>query len=139
MSYFVINFRGTEIGSNVLKLPSYFHQPISLFWTKSRFCYLLRVQGNTLCLVDFLQIVLKWQHNNVTPENNNKVLNKKENIVTMFLRWWWWWWLMFYGLQICPRRDSNTGGSDMWSSTLPLDHGGALQCSWVYVCYHTGC
>ena len=29
-------------------------------------------------------------------------------------------------LQICPRRDSNTGGSDLWSSTLPLDHGGAL-------------
>ena len=28
-------------------------------------------------------------------------------------------------LQICPRRDSNTGGSDLWSSTLPLDHGGA--------------
>ncbi|KAK2157115.1 hypothetical protein LSH36_198g04010 [Paralvinella palmiformis] len=24
-----------------------------------------------------------------------------------------------------PRRDSNTGGSDLWSSTLPLDHGGA--------------
>ena len=28
-------------------------------------------------------------------------------------------------LQICPRRDSNTGGSDLWSNTLPLDHGGA--------------
>jgi len=28
-------------------------------------------------------------------------------------------------LRICPRRDSNTGGSDMWSNTLPLDHGGA--------------
>ena len=28
-------------------------------------------------------------------------------------------------LQICPRRYSNTGGSDLWSSTLPLDHGGA--------------
>ena len=27
--------------------------------------------------------------------------------------------------QICPRRDSNTGDSDLWSSTLPLDHGGA--------------
>ena len=26
---------------------------------------------------------------------------------------------MFYG------RDSNTGGSDLWSSTLPLEHGGA--------------
>ena len=26
-------------------------------------------------------------------------------------------------LQIWPRRDSNTGGSDMWSNTLPLDHG----------------
>ena len=30
-------------------------------------------------------------------------------------------------LQICPRRDSNTGGSDLWSSTLPLEHGGAPQ------------
>ncbi|KAK2160394.1 hypothetical protein LSH36_134g03016 [Paralvinella palmiformis] len=29
-------------------------------------------------------------------------------------------------LRICPRRNSNTGGSDLWSSTLPLDHGGAL-------------
>jgi len=28
-------------------------------------------------------------------------------------------------LQICPRRDSNTGGSDLWSNTRPLDHGGA--------------
>ena len=28
-------------------------------------------------------------------------------------------------LQICPRRDSNTGGSDMWSNTPPLDHGGS--------------
>ncbi|KAK2140929.1 hypothetical protein LSH36_1204g01013 [Paralvinella palmiformis] len=27
-------------------------------------------------------------------------------------------------LQICPRRDSNTGGGDLWSSTLPQDHGG---------------
>ena len=26
-------------------------------------------------------------------------------------------------LQICPRRNSNTGGSDLWSNTLPLDHG----------------
>ena len=24
-------------------------------------------------------------------------------------------------------RDSNTGGSDMWSNTLSLDHGGALN------------
>jgi len=24
-----------------------------------------------------------------------------------------------------PHRDSNTGSSDMWSNTLPLDHGGA--------------
>ena len=30
-------------------------------------------------------------------------------------------------LRICPRRDSNTGGSDLWSNTLPLDHGGALS------------
>ena len=30
-------------------------------------------------------------------------------------------------LQICPRRYSNTGGSDLWSSKLPLDHGGALR------------
>ena len=36
-------------------------------------------------------------------------------------------------LQICPRRDSNTGGSDLWSSTLPLDHGGAL-CVSLSVC-----
>ena len=28
-------------------------------------------------------------------------------------------------LQICPRRDSNTGDSDLWSNTLRLDHGGA--------------
>ena len=28
-------------------------------------------------------------------------------------------------LQICPLRDLNTGGSDLWSDTLPLDHGGA--------------
>ena len=33
-------------------------------------------------------------------------------------------------LQICPRRDSNTGGSDLWSNTLPLDHGGALESVW---------
>jgi len=65
--------------------------------------------------------------------------------------WWWWRWLMFYShfcapgrlngpsdlqrvmkrserwrnLQICPRRNSNTGGSDIWSNTLPIDHGGA--------------
>ena len=30
-------------------------------------------------------------------------------------------------LQICPRRDLNTCGSDLWSSTLPLDHGGAIS------------
>ena len=28
-------------------------------------------------------------------------------------------------LQICPRRDSNAGGSDLWFNVLPLDHGGA--------------
>ena len=28
-------------------------------------------------------------------------------------------------LQICQRQDSNTGGSDLWFSMLPLDHGGA--------------
>jgi len=28
-------------------------------------------------------------------------------------------------LQISPRRDSNTGDSDLWSNALPLDHGGA--------------
>ncbi|KAK2142791.1 hypothetical protein LSH36_913g01063 [Paralvinella palmiformis] len=34
-------------------------------------------------------------------------------------------------LQICPGLDSNTGGSDLWSSTLPLDHGGApYYCTW---------
>jgi len=26
--------------------------------------------------------------------------------------------------QICPHQDSITGGSDLWSSTLPLDHRG---------------
>jgi len=30
-------------------------------------------------------------------------------------------------LQICPSRDSNTDDSDLWSNTLPLDHGGALS------------
>ena len=34
-------------------------------------------------------------------------------------------------LQICPRWDSNTGGSDLWSNTLPLDHGGALWSLWT--------
>ena len=29
-------------------------------------------------------------------------------------------------LQICPRWDSNMGGSDLWSNTLWLDHRGAL-------------
>ena len=29
-------------------------------------------------------------------------------------------------LQICPRRDSKTGGSGLWSNTLALNHGGAL-------------
>ena len=36
-------------------------------------------------------------------------------------------------LQICPRQDSNTGGSDLWSNTLPLDHGGAPP---TLVCQH---
>ena len=27
--------------------------------------------------------------------------------------------------KICQHRDSNTGGSDLWYNTLPLDHGGA--------------
>ena len=41
-------------------------------------------------------------------------------------------------LQICPLRDSNPGGSDLWSNTLPLDHGGALM--WGYVwCYVITC
>ena len=78
--------------------------------------------------------------------------------ILSYKRWvvckWWWWWLVFYGhfcahgrfnwpmlppkvmkrsqrwnnLQICPRRDSNTGSSDMWSNTLQLDHGGAQGC-----------
>ena len=30
-------------------------------------------------------------------------------------------------LQICPRWYSNTGGSDLWSNTLTLDHGGATR------------
>jgi len=34
-------------------------------------------------------------------------------------------------LQICPRRDANTGGSDLWSNTLPLDHGGARYFRWI--------
>jgi len=25
-----------------------------------------------------------------------------------------------------PRRDSNLGGNDLWSNTLPLDHGGEM-------------
>jgi len=29
-------------------------------------------------------------------------------------------------LHLCPCRDSNTGGSDLCSNTLLLDHGGAL-------------
>ena len=29
--------------------------------------------------------------------------------------------------EIYPRRDSNTGRSDMWSNTLPLEHEGALE------------
>ena len=38
-------------------------------------------------------------------------------------------------LHICPRRDSNTGGSDLWSNTLRLDHGGAdLLCD--SICTH---
>ena len=63
------------------------------------------------------------------------------------------WWLVFYGhfcphgrlngppkvmkrsqrwnnLQICPRRDSNRGGSDLWSNTLPLDQGGVQHGTW---------
>ena len=31
-----------------------------------------------------------------------------------------------------PHRDSNTGGSDLWSNKLPLDHGGALI--YIYIC-----
>ena len=34
-------------------------------------------------------------------------------------------------LQICPRRDSNSGDSDLWSNTLPLDHRGAPNTSMV--------
>ena len=42
-------------------------------------------------------------------------------------------------LKICPRRDSNTSGSDLWSNTLPLDHGGAPNLwSDVQLLYH-GC
>ena len=36
-------------------------------------------------------------------------------------------------LQIRQRRDSNTGGSDLWSNTLPLDHGGALLTRWQQI------
>ena len=35
-------------------------------------------------------------------------------------------------LQICPRRDSNTGGDALWSNTLPLYHGCVCVC--VCVC-----
>ena len=31
-----------------------------------------------------------------------------------------------YPISFFSRRDSNTGGNDLWSNTLPLDHGGAL-------------
>ena len=34
-------------------------------------------------------------------------------------------------LQIYPRRDSNMGGSDLWSNTLPLDNGGAIEKQWL--------
>ncbi|KAK2168904.1 hypothetical protein LSH36_13g07017 [Paralvinella palmiformis] len=36
-------------------------------------------------------------------------------------------------LQICPRRYSNTGGSDLWSSMLPLDHGGSTGDSYYKI------
>jgi len=82
-----------------------------------------------------------------------KVRREQRLLVTMICdvsgRWWW---LMFYSHfcrlklkwaeqppkvmkrsqrwnnpQIWPRRDSNKGGGDLWSNTLPLDHGGALM------------
>ena len=40
-------------------------------------------------------------------------------------------------LEICPCRNPNTDGSDLWSNTLSLDHGGALYVRmyvWMYVC-----
>ena len=37
-------------------------------------------------------------------------------------------------LQTCPHRDSSTDGSDLWSNTLPLDHGGHPVCVCVCVC-----
>ena len=67
---------------------------------------------------------------------------------------WWWRWLMFYGhccahgrlnwvmkwsqrwntLQVYPCRDSNSGGSDLWSKLPPtrLDYGGAPSCCKKY-------
>ena len=36
--------------------------------------------------------------------------------------------------QICPRWDSNKGGSDLWSNTLLLDNGGILYMSVVKLC-----
>ena len=33
-------------------------------------------------------------------------------------------------LQIYPRQDSNTGGSDLWSNMLPLYQGGTLEKQW---------
>ena len=34
-------------------------------------------------------------------------------------------------LQICPHRDLNMGGSDLWSNMLPLDHRDAHLLLWV--------
>ena len=36
-------------------------------------------------------------------------------------------------LQICYRRDSDTGGSDLWSNALLLGHGGALTYIHTYI------
>ena len=38
-------------------------------------------------------------------------------------------------LQLCPPRDSNTGGSDLQSNTLPLDHGDARLIDWYLMSY----
>jgi len=35
-----------------------------------------------------------------------------------------------------PRRDSNTGGSDLWSNTLPLDQGGTPKTYLMSERYH---
>ena len=40
--------------------------------------------------------------------------------------------------KICPCRNLNMGGSDLWSYTLPLDHRGTPSILWnIYIYYHS--